>query len=109
MSSILLLPFKQQIYSCILPVSGKTNQSLSPSTLLPVFRASQNLPIKCVAAYPWGQLPASSLVPLRGSQKAKGLHAKVLIGKALMIFALMGYFCRAALGGMLLAKSPSKF
>ncbi|MGK7875353.1 MAG: hypothetical protein AB4426_19250 [Xenococcaceae cyanobacterium] len=40
---------------------------------------------------------SKNLVPLRGRQKAKGLHAKVLIGKALMILTLAGYFHRAAL------------
>ena len=32
------------------------------------------------------------LVPLRGSHACKRQKAKVLIGKALMIFALVGYF-----------------
>ncbi|MGK7876958.1 MAG: hypothetical protein AB4426_27810 [Xenococcaceae cyanobacterium] len=48
-------------------------------------------------------------MPLRGRQKAKGLHAKVLIGKALMILSLAGYFHRAALACIIhesIAKKP---
>ncbi len=38
------------------------------------------------------------LVPLRESQKAKGTHAKVSIGKGLRLLRLVGYFHHAALG-----------